>query len=47
MNSPSIISQLEEFKTFIESTNPTVVSNIEMRRKYYSEHPAEAKKSDL
>lgn len=43
----SIVSQLEEFKTFIESTNPTVVSNIEMRRKYYSEHPAEAKKSDL
>lgn len=47
MNSPSIVSQLEEFKAFIESTNPTVVSNIEMRRKYYSEHPAEAKKSDL
>lgn len=47
MNSPSIVSQLEEFKTFIESTNPTVVSNIEMRRKYYSAHPAEAKKSDL
>lgn len=43
----NIIDQLESFQEFIKSTNPTVVSNIEMRRKYYADHPAEAKKSDL
>lgn len=43
----NIIEQLENFKEFIETTNPTIVSNIEMRRKYYADHPAEAKKSDL
>lgn len=42
-----IVEQLESFQEFIESTNPTIVSNIEMRRKYYADHPAEAKKSDL
>lgn len=43
----NIIDQLESFQEFIKTTNPTVVSNIEMRRKYYADHPAEAKKSDL
>lgn len=43
----NLINQLEEFKTFIEDTNPSIVSNIEMRRKYYSDHPTETKKSDL
>lgn len=42
-----LIQQLEDFKVFIENTNPSIVSNIEMRRKYYSEHPTETKKSDL
>lgn len=42
-----IITQLEEFKAFIDTINPTVVSNIDMRRKYYTDHVEEAKKSDL
>ena len=47
MSNINLINQLEEFKVFIEDTNPTIVSNIEMRRKYYSDHPSETKKSDL
>lgn len=43
----SLIDQLEEFKEFIENTNTTIVSNIDMRRKYYSDHPDESKKADL
>lgn len=42
-----LISQLEEFKRFIDNFNPTVVSNIDLRRKYYQTHPEEAKKNDL
>lgn len=43
----SIIDQLEEFKEYIDNFTPTIVSNIDMRRKYYQTHPAEAKKNDL
>lgn len=39
--------QLEIFKEFIDNFNPTVVSNIDLRRKYYQTHPEEAKKNDL
>lgn len=42
-----LVSQLEEFKRFIDNFNPTVVSNIDLRRKYYQTHPEEAKKNDL
>lgn len=42
-----LISQLEDFKRFIDNFNPTVVSNIDLRRKYYQTHPEEAKKNDL
>ena len=39
--------QLENFKEFIDNFNPTVISNINLRRKYYQTHPDEAKKNDL
>ena len=39
--------QLEIFKEFIDNFNPTVISNINLRRKYYQTHPDEAKKNDL
>ena len=39
--------QLENFKEFIDNFNPTVVSNIDLRRIYYQTHPDEAKKNDL
>lgn len=42
-----IVNQLENFKNFIDNFNPTVVSNIELRRKYYQSHPEEAKKNNL
>ena len=42
-----LIDQLEDFKVFINGINPSVVSNIEMRRRYYSDHIEESKKSDL
>ena len=42
-----IESQLENFKVFIDNFNPTVISNINLRRKYYQTHPDEAKKNDL
>ncbi len=39
--------QLENFKEFIDNFNPTVISNIDLRRIYYQTHPDEAKKNDL
>lgn len=39
--------QLEIFKEFIDNFNPTVISNINLRRIYYQTHPDEAKKNDL
>ena len=39
--------QLENFKEFIDNFNPTVISNINLRRIYYQTHPDEAKKNDL
>lgn len=42
-----LIAQLEDFKDFIDHTNTIIVSNIDMRRKYYMEHPTESKKPDL
>lgn len=42
-----LVNQLENFKNFIDNFNPTVVSNIELRRKYYQSHPEEAKKNNL
>ena len=39
--------QLENFKKFIDNFNPTVISNINLRRIYYQTHPDEAKKNDL
>ena len=39
--------QLENFKEFIDNFNPTVISNINLRRKYYQTHLDEAKKNDL
>lgn len=39
--------QLGNFKEFIDNFNPTVISNINLRRIYYQTHPDEAKKNDL
>lgn len=45
--SSDLIDQLENFKDFIDQTDTVIVSNIDMRRKYYMEHPSESKKPDL